>query len=322
MSNKQYIKIFSPAQGMEYGAFYLYLPAGDGYYTEYRFVYVNNPIKEELEYSGGPNDPANCDLYRIREAYIGRLDGEVFTPSFRALQGGEIGFAFCEKGAGDFSGGFHGDEVMTAVSLALDGRSMPLNMPYFGSFSEFVFEEISYIYRCNTPSCKLMLHKQTYTVSGSRLLLQQYMEWVNDANPLVAAYAPMLTVQRLDPADTKRILTDTVEFYDKEGGKMLASFDTTAYGESLDGKFSESVCRDTPATAVVVYGKNSGFKADCGYAVIDGSIPCGQIATSLCIRFSKCLDNKIYFNIAKSTAPERGTVWKSNVYYELTYLPT
>lgn len=100
---------------------------------------------------------------------------------------------------------------------------------------------------------------------------------------------------------------------------MIASFDTADYGQQLGGKFSESVCHDTLATVVKVYGKNSGVTAECGYTVVNDSIPREQISTHLCIRFAKCLDNKIYFNISKDTAPKKGTVWQSDVYYHLTY---
>lgn len=317
--NKKFLKVFSQKSGMKYSDFYVYLPAGAEHYAEYRFVYMNNPIKTALEYSGGPNDPSNCEFFRIREAYIGRLQGDVFLPEFRALQGGEVGFAFCEKGAGDFCGGFHGDEVMENSSLFADGVNIPLDESRFCSFEKLEFIEDSYLYRCNTPLDRLVYHKQKYSVSEDRLELSQYIEWINDAHPLVAAYTPMLTVQRLDPADTSIVLTDTVDFYDNEGGELVNSFDTSEYGSTLDGKFSESVCKDTHSTSVRVYGKNSGFCAEAGYSVVDGSIPVEQIETHLCIRFAKCLDNKIYFNIGKGTAPKAGTIWESNIYYKLTY---
>lgn len=319
MDGKYYIKIFSPREGDRYGNFFVYIPAGEGAYAQYRFVYMNNPPKDGLGFSEGPNDPANCEFYRVREAYIGRLSGETFTPSFRALQGGEIGFAFCEKGAGDFCGGFHGDEVMTSVGLKLDGKEVDLGEQSFRSFDTFEFGEESYIYRCNTPDLRLALHRQKYTVERGALMLSQYIEWVNDALPLVAAYSPMLTVQRLDPADTSRVITDRVEFFDREGGLLLKTFDTSEYGEILENEFSKSVCRDTPATAVRVFGEKSGFCAECGYSVADGSIPKEQIDTHLCIRFAKCLDNKIYFNIGKNTVPKAGTVWKSDIFYRLKY---
>ncbi len=321
MANQPYIKIFAPEEERDYSSFYIYMPAGEQYYAQYRFVYVKNPVNESIVFENGPNDPANCDFFRVREAYIGKLDGEVFTPAFRALQGGEIGFAFCEKGAGDYSGGFHGDELIFDVSLNIDGIPTPLNQEYFGSFEMLIFEESSYIYRCNTPSEKLVLHKQKYIVSGDTIALEQYIEWVADAKPLVAAFMPMLTVQRLDPNDTKRILTDTVDFFSEPHGELLKTFDTTPYGDYADGKFSENHCQNTPSTAVKVYGKHSGFMVEGGYRVIDESIPKEQISTMLCIRYGKSLDNKIYFNIAAGTAPQSGTVWKSDIYYRLTYLP-
>ncbi|MBE6642723.1 MAG: hypothetical protein E7615_03620 [Ruminococcaceae bacterium] len=318
MDDGKFLKIYSPELGQKYAPFSIYLPAGNGLYTGYRFYYMKKGINTELLFSGGPNDPSNCEFYRIREAYMGKLENGVFMPHFRVLQGGEVGFAFCEKGAGDFCGGFHGDEVMTEVALIADGKRMELDRPYFGSFEDISFEEGSVITRCNTPTEKLVFHKQKYTVKNNELCLMQYIEWLNDAMPLVAAYTPMLTAQRLNPSD-KSILTDTVEFYDVRGGKLLTSFDTTSYGDRLDGKFSESFCRDTKSTCVKVYGKKSGVSIEGGYNVIDDTIPDEQIDTHLCVRFGQAFDNKIYFNIAKGQAPKKGTVWQSDIFYRLTY---
>jgi len=316
---KSYIKIFAPEEGKKYSSFYIYLPAGEGHYVEYRFVYVKNPIDPTLGFADGPNVPANCELYRIREAYVGRLDGDVFTASFRALQSGEIGFALREAGAGDFSGGFHGDEVFTYVNLTLDGKNMPLCEPYFGSFEAFELNMDSNIFRCNTPSEKIIFHRQKYTVDGNTLKLSQYIEWIADGKILQSAYTPMLTVQRIDPDDRVTVLTDTVEFYDKPNGTLIRTFDTTPYGADAGGKYSDPVCANTPSTAVRVYGKKSGFCAECGYTVVDGTIPEDRIETNLDIRYKKALDNKIYFKIARDIAPKTGEVWQSEIYYRLTY---
>lgn len=316
---KSYIKIFAPEDGKKYSSFYIYLPAGEEYYTEYRFVYVKNPIDPSLGFSEGPNVPANCELYRIREAYIGVLDGDIFTPSFRALQSGEIGFALREVGAGDFSGGVHGDEVFTYVCLTLDGKKMPLDEPYFGSFESFEFDMDSNIWRCNTPSDKIIFHRQKYTTDGNTLKLAQYIEWIADGKVLQSAYTPMLTVQRIDPADRATVLTDTVEFYDHPNGNIIKTFDTTPYGADAGGKYSDPVCAMTPSTAVKVYGKNSGFSAECGYTVVNGTIPDERIETNLDIRYKKLLDNKIYFKIARDIAPKTGEIWQSDIYYRLNY---
>ena len=323
---RSYIQIFSPAEGKGYASFDLYLPAsGDGrYYTCYHFLFEENPIKPALSYAEGPNDPANRRFYRIRTAHVVRVDGDALTPDgvsvcFRALQGGEIGLAFRENGAGDFVGGLHGDEVLTAVSLALDGREVTLDAPYFGSFETLCFYEQSHIYRCNTPATRLILHTPRYTVSENTLCLSQRVEWLADARVLHAAYMPMLTAQRLDPAEPSRILSDTVEFYGDDGA-LVRTFDTTPYGTENGGKQWDNACANTPASRVKVYGRTSGFSAETGYTVKGNSIPAEQRKTSLCIRYMKgAFDNKIYFDIGGGTAPTAGTVWESDVFYRLAY---
>ena len=318
---KPYLRILAPAEGREYSSFYLYLPAAEGhdeYFTEYRFLYEVNPIKPELGYGEGPNDPANRKFYRIRTAYLVKREGDTFAPMFRALQDGEIGFAMKEQGAGDFVGGFHGDEVLTDVSLTVDGRAMPLDTPYFGTFESLEFYEQSYITRCNTPDEHILLHTQRYTVDGNTLRLAQDLEWTADARPIHSAFTPMLTAQRLDPQDLDRILSETVELLDGEGN-ILAQFDTTDYGRDRIGSPSDSVCLNTPATAVRVYGKESGFMAEAGYTVREG-IPPEHIKTYLCIRHMRgAVDNKIYFDIARDTAPKKGDAWRSDIYYRVTY---
>lgn len=316
-----YIQIFEENRGAEFLPFHLYLPAGDRYYAQYRFVYVCNPIDPTLTFAIGPNNTANSHLYRIHEVYMGTLEGETFAPAFRALQHGEIGLAFREEGAGDFAGGIHGDEVMDGVSLTVDGVSCSLNRPFFGSFETLSFRMDSCIFRCNTPQQKLVRHQQEYTVADGKLCLAQRIRWIGDALPLQAAFSPMLTAQRLDPAQPERILTDTVEFYAQPDGALLATVDTSACGRVSKKPEADRVYLHTPAAAVKVYGKTSGFAAEAGYRILNDSIPPEQRQSHLWIRYGDSLDNKIYFNIGKNAAPKAGTVWESDIYYRMTYSP-
>jgi hypothetical protein len=186
MDQKAYIRIYEPEGGLPYGDFSLFLPAG-ALYAEYRFVYEQNPPKPELPFNKGPNDPANRSFYRIKTAWIVRQDGEWFVPQFRALQSGEIGLALREQGAGDFVGGLHGDENLTAVSLWLGDRELPLDQPFFGCADGFRFLQSSKINRCNTPDMLLALHDQTYTLDGVYYIDgdQFYigLGWEADLNP-------------------------------------------------------------------------------------------------------------------------------------------
>ena len=320
---KPYLQIFALAENRALSSFDLYLPAGDAgdFYTCYHFVYEVNAPNPTLGYGEAPNNPANRRFYRIKTAFVCERRENGFAPLFRALQGGEIGLAFREEGAGDFVGGYHGDEVLTAVSLTVDGRELPLCKPFSGEIESFSFSQDSIITRCNTPLESIISHKQCYTVSGDRLLLSQSVTWIADARPLTAAFMPMLTAQRLDPEDHGRILTDTVAFYGKDG-ETLTVFDTSSYGADGGGSQGDMVCKNTPARSVRVFSEKSGFSAEAGYTVRNGSIPDGQQSASLWIRYMKhALDNKVYFDIGKGTAPKAGTVWESDVYYRVSYQP-
>ena len=322
---KSYVHILPVEENQRYASFYLYLPANDNdtdeFYIQYRFIYEINPFNPKLTYATGSNNPSNREFYRIKEAYIVRKEADTFTKMFRALQEGEIGFALREEGAGDYVGGYHGDELLLDARLCVDGKEVALNKEFFGAFDNLAFYEKSEVYRCNTPEDRLILHTQQYVVEDDTLYLKQNIEWVADAKPIQEAYTPMLTAQRLNPAKTEEILTDTVEFFGPEG-ELLACFDTTPYGADGDGRYGVSVCENTPATSVKVYGKTSGFQAEAGYVVREESIPRKQISTHLCIRYmSGVLDNKIYFNIGCGTSPKAGTVWKSDIFYRITYTP-
>lgn len=315
MKSLGYLEILSPESGKEYASFHVYLPASeDGtYYTRYRFLFEENPVKPELTYENGVNDPANRRFYRIRTADLVKREGAGFATVFRVLSGGEIGFAIKEEGAGDFVGGFHGDELLTEVALTVDGKPMPLNTPYFGAFSELSFYEQSYIFRCNTPEEKIILHTQTYIADGDRLLLDQNIEWIADGRRLHSGFAPMMTAQRVNADKTDEIISDTVEFYDKNGA-LLATFDTTAYGNGQDGGYHQA----GKATRAKAFKKDGGLVMETGYTVRDGSIPDEQISAKLWIRGS---DNKAYFEITGQTTPKKGTAWRSDIFYRVTYEP-
>lgn len=309
---RSYLEILSPECGRDLASFYIYLPASEdgAYYTRYRFMYEVNPKKPELTYENGCNDAANRRFYRIRTADLVRREGETFSTVYRVLSGGEIGFAIKEEGAGDFVGGFHGDELLSAVSLIVDGREMSLCKPYFGAFENFSFFEESYICRCNTPDENIIRHVQTYTREGDRLLLDQNIEWIADARKLHSGFAPMLTAQRVNPDKTEEILSDTVAFYSAED-ELLATFDTTPFGNGQDGGYHQA----GKATRARAWGK-SGLSMEAGYTVRDGSVPDEQISAKLWIRSS---DNKAYFEITGGTTPKKGTAWRSNIFYRVTY---
>lgn len=313
-----YVEVTEPRAGEPYADFYLYLPMAASRFLQYRFVYVECPEKADLTYDVGPNDPANSRLYRIREAFVGRLSDGRFAPDYRILQYGEIGFAMKEEGAGDFVGGVHGDEVADTFCLMGDGTPIPLDAPSFGAYTEVIFLQKSVIFRCNTKSTPLCLHEQRYTVRGGEMTLAHRVEFLTDANRLVAAYMPMLTVERLDPADPARRLTDLMSFYDREGGRLVATLDTTPYGTTPPEGLSSSCLHGTHATAVVAIGRESGVFAEAGLRLPSGSPLLDRVCASVWIRYGNDFDSKVYFDVGGKTAPRCGEVWETEAYYRIT----
>jgi len=325
MEAKTYLHILPPEGRKAFSSFLLYMPAGDGHHTLYQFAYEENPPKPELAFHRGANDPANRAFYRICEAYVVKKEGDGFRKLFRALQKGEIGFAMREAGSGDAVGGYHGDEILTAARLVADGRELDLKTPFFGAVEAFSFYQQSHIFQCNTPSQKLLLHTQEYTVQGNTLKLSQDILWLAEGRQMRIS-SPMLTVQRLDPELPNRILTDTVEFYGPDGG-MVAFCDTSPYGTENPVPVAKadntiSACQGTHATSARVYGKESGLCAETGFTVRNSTIPAARREAFLCIRFMPhTLDNKIYFRTFCDTCPPKGTRWQTEHFYRITYRP-
>ena len=313
-----YLEVSERRTGEPYADFNLYLPTGQDRFVQYRFVYVDRPQNPALTYEGGANDAANSRLYRVREAYVGRLTEGCFSPDYRILQGGEIGFAMQERGAGDFVGGFHGDEVAQDIRLLGDGAAIRLDAPSFGAYTEVVFVHDSVICRCNTPSVPLCLHHACYTARGSELTLAHRIEFVADANTLVAAFMPMVTVERLDPANPSFRPTDLLSFYECEGGALVATLDTTPYGLTQIEGVPYSFLRGTAAAAVVASGRESGITVASGLRLPEGSPLLGRVHVSVWIRYGQDLDSKVYFDVGGGTAPLCGTVWESEAYYRIT----
>lgn len=315
-----YLKVSARREGEAYADFSLFVPAGGGLYTEYRFVYTERAANPALDYAGGTNDPANCRFYRITEAYLGPLAGDGLADRLRVLQSGEIGLALREGGAGDFVGGLHGDEVLLSVALFGDGEEIALGAPSFGAYREVRFLETSRIDRCNTPTEPLCLHGQVYTVTGDTVSLAQRVKWIGDARPLDAAFMPMLTVQRLDPQNPAHRVTDTLTFYDEAGG-TVATLDTTPYAASpAEGQGGSLLC-GTAAVRVMATGRESGVCIEAGITHSKGSPLAGGTRISVWPRFGRDLDSKVYFNVAAGRSPKAGELWEADVFYRCTVTP-
>ena len=315
------IVVKSPREGEHFSDFSVILPTVGGYSVEYRFSYVLTPSNESLSFGYDTAGTTNADIYRINCAFVGRWEDGGFRRDFRVLQGGEISFAIREVGAADFVGGIHGDERMETAFLLLDGCEIPLDRA--GSYVAGTAElcQVSYINRCNTPSEKIILHRQKYSFSGGELKLSQYVEWIGEPREIAYAFTPMLTVQRRYAECPERVLTDTVELYGYGKDEPLAVFDTTPYGTEPKPEHPTRLGVGSAATRAVVFG-SSGLRAEAAMLSVGGALEPSDVRAHIWLRYGNNLDSKVYFNInSDEKRVGVGTVWQLNIKYKIEYEP-
>ena len=317
-----HIVVSSRRPGERFSDFSVILPTAMGYSVEYRFSYVLTPPNESLSFGYDTGGTTNADIYRINGAFVGRWEDGGFSRAFRALQGGEISFAIREDGAADFVGGIHGDECMIAASLFADGCEIPLDS--MGSYTAGAVElyEESYINRCNTPSEKIIFHKQKYSFSGGTLTLSQHIEWIGEPREIAFAFSPMLTVQRRAAEDSARVLTDTIELYAYGNDEPLGVFDTTPYGVEPSPDLPTRLGVGCAATRAIALGK-SGLRAEVAIRATGGELSPADVRSRIWPRYGTSLDSKIYFNICPKEKPPRvGTVWLEEIEYKIDFEPS
>lgn len=317
--DKIYLSVGTPRAGERFADFSVIYATGGGKYVKYAFGYLVREANAENSFSHDVGGSVNCELFRVEGAWLGTLSGESFTEELRLLATGEISFALRELGASDFVGGIHGDEHLTAVELFADGECISLDKPGFYVCRELTLSQVSVINRCNTPSEKIILHKQKYCFEKSELRLSQHIEWIAEPLRIDRAFVPMLTIARLDSRHTDRVITDTVELYGASG-ELIAAADTSVYGTEKSAELPRSLLLGTPASRAFAYGRESGISAEVAIVSCGGDFELGDTVAHIWPRFLPNLDNKIYFNVYNAEKQvHTGTVWGMDVVYRLNY---
>jgi hypothetical protein len=179
-------------------------------------------LEQTIGYESRPFDPTgadvfgNSDLWRLKHQYECDLNAE--TMSFartRAgqalLNGGEVECAIKEKNAGDYIGGYHGDEVKTHAVLMLDGVAIPFNTvaTYVGKNVALV--QSSKLFKWNTQ-LEVATHSKRVTLShadgGLKIDMVQQVKW-SQSLVLEAAMLTMLPIKRLIADTTGEVITST-----------------------------------------------------------------------------------------------------------------
>ena len=330
VENGLWVEVFAPAGDDEYSSFNIYTqtthPSGD-YYIRYKFVYEYDDIDDSLNWSNGSNTGANRMNYRIKTAQIVKKTGDPgFLNIHEILQGGEISLAIKEydpitgKNAGDFVGGYHGDENLKSVSLLLDGtQEIKLlgGEPGFYNCSSAEFVQFSTINRCHTFYDKVMNHDQHYLIDTNGIRLLQKVEWlVDNFTPATSqTYIQMFTLNRLNPDKAGDFLTTNLALLN-EDGKVIARADLTAFDPG--DKEGVSAASSPDARYAEYFGDSKGIYAKVGFQFVDDSVMLNS--TNISVR--KHGDSKWYPSFGDPQGkPSKGDVWTINSIYYIDYNP-
>ena len=330
IENGIFVEVFAPVGGDEYSCFNVYTqtshPSGD-YFIRYNFVYEYDEIDEKLNWSNGSNTGANRSNYRIKTAQIVKKTGNPgFINIHEILQSGEISLAIKEynpsagQAAGDFVGGFHGDENIKTVSLLLDGTDkikLFEGEPGFYNCTTVDFMQETVINRCHTWDDYVMNHIQHYLIDTNGVKLLQQVEWlVDDFTPTVGnTYIQMFTLNRLNREKSGDFLTTQVKLLN-EDGFTIKSVDVT----KIDPGDKEGInAAESPDARYAEYfGEDKGIYAKVGFQFVDKSCKLNNAHISV----RKHGDSKWYPSFGDPKGkPSKGDMWTINSIYYIDYNP-
>lgn len=315
----------------------------DDFYLRYCLTYEKNNVgttcKDKdgnvvpLTYYNGSNGGYNRSNYRIKTAAVCKKNGSDFEKLYDVLQQGEISMAFKEKldgvMAGDFVGGFHGDENIKyedgkpLVRLTLDGKDISTDgkeeRDYVGD--SVGFEQITYINRCNTPGVNIIEHSQKYTFDTDGVHVKQSAKFITDEYEKgrysldhFGSFMQMCTFWRVDSANTDKRICDDLKFFD-ENRRLVNEFNTSGY---KSGEFGWAGADTETINRTVEYNGDRGVYGLVGYKILDDSVECSS--SKIMIRTHG--DNKWYCTFKSknpNSQPKMGEEWKLELLYYIDY---
>lgn len=337
------------ADGCDFGDADIYVKSSDksgDFYVKYCLCYEKNAVGSTCEtpsgeivpltWYNGSNGGFNRSNYRIKTAAICKRNGDSFEKLYDVLQQGEISMAFKEKFAdnsamaGDFVGGFHGDENIKyndgkpMVAMWLDGTPISLDgreeRAYEGG--QLKFEQTTLINRCNTPDVNIIEHSQSYTFDAkgmhntqkAKFITSEYEEGGKYALDNGGSYLQMCTFWRLNKGEKYVRICDDLKFYD-ESGKLVGEANTLSYDS---GDFGWAGTETEKINRTVEYNGETGVYGLVGFKIVEDSAECHS--AKIMIRTHG--DNKWYctFKSKNPTAqPVCGEEWVLDLLYYVDY---
>lgn len=157
----------------------------------------------------------NADLWRLKFGY--EADIAPGTTSFArtrsgipVLTGGEIVGAWKERGAVDYIGGYHGDEVKTSFVMFLDGVEISTDTVRTLVGKKLEYVQYSKLYQCNTQN-EVATHMTRVAIArddaGAKITISQQVVW-SKSLVLESSMMTMLPIKRRLSNTSGPVITD------------------------------------------------------------------------------------------------------------------
>jgi len=197
---------------VETGKITLFIKGSKGRYLEQVILHAVRPFDPT-----GADLAGNQDVWRLSELYEAQLTdlpSLTFTRTRSGaaiLTGGEIECAILEDGAGDYIGGWHGDELLSSVTFLADGVELSPSTLGTRIAKQFAVMQTSTLYRWNTQTPIATRNKRIDIRwnDGMQVRLSQHFKW-SMALAIKAAMLTMLPIaRRVGGSPTGARITDT-----------------------------------------------------------------------------------------------------------------
>ena len=254
----------------------IYIPTAVGY-IKYVFGHFVNPL-------------INADNWRIS---VAESVDDNLEKRFPITTTGEWETAVRIENRPDFSGGIlHGDEIVTGLSVLLDGtKTTPLSIRELTYFDELKITEASTLLDPNDNKTIIAIHEKEYIFTTDGLVINQKVEW-NVAELLSGCYLAMFPISK-EVSDVVSFDNDYVEHNTCD----------------LIGTNHQNI------KTIKIHSTKNGFYGTFGVATYPTGL-CGGDKILITDNGGNSY-NKMYFVVCNGHQSSVGEVWESKTIYKL-----
>lgn len=245
----------------------------------------------------------NADNWRIVGAFA--CDDDL-NDRFQIASNGEWEMAIKIDGRSDFIGGnLHGDEVVNAIHLFVDGAKKTIEeLSTITEFETFRIVESTQMYDPNDNATKVATHGKEYTFTENGLNLKQSVNWQTKQN-ITTSYMTMLPIFRGNDNYSALQISD----------RVYTDVDFVEYDVSVPGNYPGFAWKKDVRSATI-YSDKSGVCATVEIIRAPDADGGGWFQVSSAASY-----NKLYFACAGRNAihvTEVGERWNTETRYHIS----